>query len=339
MHDDNAYLEGTAGPFRSLADYILGITHEIWESRQVERIRDYYASDCVVYMPGGVQRGVDIVVRNTYDSLVSYPDRLLIADDVVWSRDGAAHFYSSHRITSHMTNLGASPLGPATGRRVRVCTIADCVVEAGVITREWLIRDNWSLVRQLGLDPHVLAAARAATPVSDEYRQWLAAERARVRQASNNGQHSVTRYTHAQAAEFALTNLRNFWIDADDKLLAAQCAPYAVLHDSAPLASGYDAIRAHSAMLRRAFKNVALTVDHVCVVPRDSDTTDVAVRWTLDARHVGELWGLAGSGRSVTVLGITHWHLVANRIAAEWSIYDRLDVLTQVLRAPTESLS
>ena len=335
MNDDSAYLEGTTGPFRNVVDYILGITHEIWESRQVERIRDYYARDCVVYMPGNVQRGVDIVVRNTYDSLVSYPDRLLIADDVVWSRDGAGHFYSSHRIASHMTNLGASPFGPATGRRVRVCTIADCVVEAGVITLEWLIRDNWSLLTQLGFDPQVIAARRAATPLPDEYRRWLAAERARVRQSSTNKHEAVTRYAHAQAAEFALANLRARWIDDDDTLITAQYAPYAVLHDSAPVASGHEAIRAHAAMLRRAFNDGALTVDHICVVPRDPDTTDVAARWTFDARHAGDLWGLPASGRYVTVLGITHWHMVANRIAAEWSIYDRLDVLTQLLRTPT----
>ncbi len=73
VSDDAKYLEGTAGPFQNLVDYILGITHEIWESRQVEKIRDYYASDCVVYMPGTVQRGVDIVVRNTYDSLSPIP--------------------------------------------------------------------------------------------------------------------------------------------------------------------------------------------------------------------------------------------------------------------------
>jgi predicted ester cyclase len=334
MNEQNAYLEGTAGPFRNLEDYILGITHEIWESRQVERIRDYYAQDCVVYMPGGVQRGVDIVLRNTYDSLVSYPDRLLIPDDVVWSRDGAGHFYSSHRIMSHMTNLGASAFGPATGRRVRVRTIADCVVESGVITWEWLVRDNWSLLQQLGLDPHAIAAARAVTPVGDEYRRWITAERVRVRQSSANTEEGVAHYSDAQAAEFALANLRNSWIDGNDKLLTAQYAPYAVVHDSAPIASGYPAIRAHSALLRRALSDVALTVDHVCVVPRDPDTTDVAVRWTLDARHVGDLWGLPATGRNVTVLGITHWHLVANRIAAEWSIYDRLDVLTQALRAP-----
>jgi hypothetical protein len=41
MNDDSAYLEGTTGPFRNVVDYILGNTHEIWESRQVERIRDY----------------------------------------------------------------------------------------------------------------------------------------------------------------------------------------------------------------------------------------------------------------------------------------------------------
>ena len=56
------FMEGTAGLFRSLADYILGITHEIWESRHIERIIDYYGADMTIYTVGGLVHGAAAVV-------------------------------------------------------------------------------------------------------------------------------------------------------------------------------------------------------------------------------------------------------------------------------------
>jgi predicted ester cyclase len=328
-----AWLEGTRGPFRDLVDYILGITHEIWESRQVERIHDYYSADCVIYTLGGIIRGAETVVRNTWDTLGAFPDRLLLGDDVIWSREGPGHFYSSHRITSPMTNRGPSAFGPATGRAVLVRTIADCVVENGVITREWLVRDNYGLVRQLGFDPLVVARAQAAVAPAAEHAAWLRSERDRVRggaPATVGG--APVAWSEAEALRFAEDVLRNAWLHGAAPAFAAHYAPYAVLHDSAPVASGLPAIREACAAQRRAFGAGALAVDHVCVRPLDADGWRVAARWTLAARHVGDAWGVAATQREVLLLGVTHWQIVAGRIAAEWTIFDRIAVLAQLLR-------
>ncbi len=332
-----AFLEGTSGPFADIVDYILGITHEIWESRQVERIHDYYSPDCVLYTLGGIIRGADTVVRNTWDTLAAFPDRLLLGDDVIWSRESPGCFYSSHRITSPMTNRGLSAFGPATGRAVVVRTIADCVVENGVITREWLVRDNYGLVRQLGLDPLELAQRQAQAAPQAEHLAWLRAERARVRASESAvaGRAVATALFQHDPAAFAGQVLRNAWVHGHEPAFAEHYAPYAVLHDSAPVASGLAAIRDAYATLRRAFAHGALSVDHLCLRPLDQDCWRVAVRWTLDARHVGDAWGLAPTRREVLILGVTHWQIVAGRIAAEWTIYDRLAVLAQLLASRT----
>jgi predicted ester cyclase len=324
----STFLEGTHGPFRDLVDYILGITHEIWESRQVERIRDYYADDTLIYTLGGLVRGANAIVQNTHDTLRAFPDRLLLGDAVIWSRESPGVFYSSHRITSPMTNRGDSTFGPATGRAVRVTTIADCWVERGVITREWLVRDNYGLVRQLGFDARLLAQRAAATPLAAEFAEWLDHESERL--ARGNAPDSTVHWSHEHAAQFALSVLRSGWCGV--ALSASPYAPYAVLYDSAPIASGRAAIDAYYAGMRSALDEVSIAVDHCCVRPRDEGQFDVAVRWMLRGVHCGEWLGVSATQKPLLVLGVTHWHIVAGQIAAEWSIYDRLAILTQMLR-------
>jgi predicted ester cyclase len=327
------WLEGTRGPWRNLVDYILGITHEIWESRHVSRIHDYYSADCVIYTLGGIVRGADTVVRNTHETLAAFPDRLLLGDAVIWSREAPGRFYSSHRITSPMTNLGASAFGPATGRRVSVVTIADCLVENGVITTEWLVRDNYGLAQQLGLDPREIAQRAAAQPPGPEFARWLADEAARVRSGAAPTRPAGAGAPDAQAGEFARSVLANVWVAGDPRAYARHYHRYAVLHDSRPVASGLAALERHGEALRAAFDDVALCVDHACVRPDDADGQQVAARWSLVARQRGEAWGLPPTGRRLLLLGVTHWKLVAGRIAAEWTVFDRIAGLAQLLRA------
>lgn len=325
-------LEGTRGPWRNLTDYILGITHEIWESRQAERIHDYYSRDCVIYTLGGIIRGADTVVRNTHETLAAFPDRLLLGDAVIWSRESAGCFYSSHRISSPMTNLGASAFGPATGRRVSVTTIADCLVENGRITTEWLVRDNYSLVRQLGFEPREVAARAAAQAQSPEFAAWMETECQRVDAGAVPRQIGVVEWSDDAAAEYAASVLLNVWSGGDSRGYASHYQPYAVLHDSAPVASGRADIERLDRATRAAFTDVKLKIDHVCVRPEDEDGRLVAVRWGLTARQHGEALGLAPTGREVYLLGVTHWRLVAGRIAAQWSIFDRIAMMAQLMR-------
>ncbi len=320
-------LEGTEGPFRDLTDYILGITHEIWESGHVERINDYYSTDCLIYTLGGMVHGSAAIITNTKETLRVFPDRLLLGEAVIGARLGPGLFLSSHRIGSPMTHAGDLPYMPATGRKIFVRTIADCLVENGRITKEWLVRDNYSLALQIGAEP-LQVARYVADGRTAECRDWLETE---YRRAARDAARGVVKdFEPSTAAAYSAAVLCDQWVTGNSHERSAY-APYAVLYDSQVVSSGAEAIKSYYAQLRRSMAKSAVSVDHVMVQDRTAGEYRVAVRWTLAFEHVGPLWGLAPSGKPAVLLGVTHWQIAAGRIVAEWSVYDRIALLAQLV--------
>ena len=323
--------QGAYGAEDGLVDYILGITFEIWEQRGLELIHQYYGRDTVVYGLDAITRGAAAMVEGTRMMLEAFPDRLLLADDVIWSGTRDDGYYSSHRIISPMTNDGPTIFGPATGKHVRILTIADCVVEEGVITREWLIRDNYALVAQLGFDA-ATAAGVVAGRRNSESSDWIAAEIDRLSNAGIPEPLAGLPDPSISTGAFALQMLANNWAYGDDELIASGYAPYAVAHRSPiELYSGRVAIAGHYARLREAFEPSGVSVDHICVQPADSEGMHVAVRWTIAARHAGSYLGLRATQRPLFILGCTHWRIENGRVAKEWTIFDGLAVLSQLV--------
>jgi len=314
-----------------IVDYILGITFEIWEHQGAELIHRYYAPDSVVYGLDGVTRGAQGVVDNTRTVLREYPDRLLLGDNVVWCGNRSEGFYSSHRITSPMTNKGPTKYGPATGRRVHITNIADCVVENGVITLEWLVRDNLALVRQLGFDP--LTAARVLARVRDSFsNDWLATEIHRVRQSGNGTPVSTPVSPRNDPEGFAQQVLTSLWHSGDRARLDLGYAPYAELYRSpVEFCVGRDYLLDHYAELRAAFAEAKFTLDHVAYQPVGGGGLDIAARWSVAGNHTGQFAGADPTGKPVFILGITHWRVIADRIVKEWTVFDQLGVLSQIV--------
>ena len=322
---------GAYGAGNTLVDYILGITYEIWEEREIELINQYYGADTVVFALDGITRGAAAMIDGTQTMLESFPDRLLLADDVIWSGNHQDGFYSSHRIISPMTNKGATIFGPATGRHVRILTIADCIVENGVITREWLLRDNHALVVQLGHDP-ANAAKIVASRRNEESSSWMKSEIERLTGAGIPEQGDGTALPSTSAGDFALQMITNNLAGGNDRLASSGYAPYAVLHRSPiELYSGRDAISGHYALLRDAIRIEGITIDHVAMQPVDSKGSRIAARWTAAGTHIGDYLGLPASDRPVYLLGSTHWRVENNRITREWTVFDGLGVLSQLV--------
>ena len=80
-------MKGFGSQFKDLPDYILKITYQIWESRDVESIMEYYAENIPVRSPSGVTYGPEAVVRATKATLHEFPDRQLLGEDVIWISD------------------------------------------------------------------------------------------------------------------------------------------------------------------------------------------------------------------------------------------------------------
>jgi len=56
----------------------------------------------------------------------------------------------------------------------------------------------------------------------------------------------------------------------------------------------------------------------------------MVVRWTLSGTHLGELWGLAPSGRHAVMRGTHVFRFRRDRIAETWASYDALGLLDQL---------
>jgi len=81
---------------------------------------------------------------------------------------------------------------------------------------------------------------------------------------------------------------------------------------------GPDPFVKHFSDLLKTFPDLRVSVDEV-VAQKDS----VAVRWTVAGTHQGAGLGLAPTGRSVRVRGMTLAHVRDGRIVEAWDSWDR----------------
>ena len=303
-------------------EYILGITYEIWEEKQVELIRKYYAQDVIVHAMDNCFTGIEPVVEGTYAFQKAYSDRLLLAENVVWSKKENG-FYSSHRIFSPMTNTGDTDLAPATNKKVRVRGVADCLIHDGVIIEEWLMRDALPLVRQLAL-PEDTATRAIADNFTDFSQDWFRSEYERVQNAEH-AEHPDHSYF-----EFATSALITTLVTGE--ALATHYPHYSVSHRS-PIqtASGFNQISEDYQTFRSAFEDRAVTVDHIAFQLFGETGVDLAVRWGFSGKHTGQYEGLKPSNKEVFIMGSTHYRLHQNKISCEWVTFDRLAVMAQML--------
>ena len=95
---------------------------------------------------------------------------------------------------------------------------------------------------------------------------------------------------------------------------------------------GAGAVVGFCASLLAAIPDAVVSVDHVAAVPFLDLGTDVAVRWSLAGTHTGPGLHGAASGNPVDLLAVTHWRICDGKIVAEWTVYDEIALLRQLLQ-------
>ncbi|HBK90384.1 MAG TPA: hypothetical protein DDZ68_01800 [Parvularcula sp.] len=320
--------------FVDIADYIIRITDRIWHEKKIDLCLRYYSEDSVIHTLTGDIVGAKTVEANTHATLKAFPDRTLDGDNVIWSGDDREGYYSSHLITSRMTNLGASDFGPATGKRVRIRTIADCLCLKNKIIEEWLVRDNAALVLQLGFDLTKTARSQASAD-RDGSRNLIAAlaqwrddcGRDAARPISGSALPSPER----EPAAFAEAVFGSIWNGRRVELLPAAFD----FRVGAHLTAGRDLYgtveyREYIEQVVTAIPDLKVRVDHVADIPYLADARDIAVRWSLSGTHQGDGAFGPASGAPIYIMGVTHWRVVNGRIREEWTVFDELAVLRQI---------
>lgn len=320
-------MAGFEDDFTDIVDYIVRITEQIWVDRAVGRIYDTYDANCTIYTTGGVVRSVEEVIASTTMGIHGGPDGEAHHLNVAWSGDEAEGFYTSHLGFARSTNIGASPYGPATGRRLGRFFIADCVSRDNRIHTEWLVRDNGAAVRQMGFDLHETAQRVAEMPTADA--EVLSVPTRLQGQAPRPAYDGPSDTLEGWVANHfsRLWNMRRF-----DRIAAAY-APNVIAHwAGGRIAFGQRNLGSMIIGLLASLPDGTLRVENICW----SDETDgiiVAVRWTLEGTsRAGGLLGDVPAGKSVSVMGMSHLRFAGPSIVEEWTMFDEVAVIAQAYR-------
>ena len=317
-------MKGFSDRFTDFPDYILGITQEIWEHRNLATLHHYYAPDIPVRSPGSIVFGNEGVIGATMATLAEFPDRRLLGEDVIWSGSPEEGMLSSHRILSTATHLGDGVYGKATGKKLRYRIIADCHAIDNQINDEWLIRDQGAVVRQLGWDPKEYAIDLIEREGGPE----------NCVQPFHPSIDQVGPYTgrgndNAWGAKYA---------DILNRIMGADLGVIPSEYDRA--VTGFypggkelistDGVDDFWIGLRAAFPSASFTIDHQIGREDPMMSPRAAIRWSLTGKHDG--WGAFGkpSGAEVHVMGISHVEFGPWGIRREYTLFDETSVWKQI---------
>lgn len=323
-------IPGFDSKYRDFVDYIMRITHNIWEEKGIGVIYDTYHNNVTMHCGSINLVGIKDVISNTLQTLHAFPDRRLIGQNVIWSDYGAEGFLSSHRVLSTATNLGDSNFGPATGRKINFRTVIDCATTHNRIHEEWLVRDNLWIVNQLGLDPHEVAKkmARASKDkISKLQATYGLCE-------SMEGQYMPEKYVAkdesvGEVMLEMLSRIYNYKYINDVKTYYHKNAVVHFVCDKD--LNGYDEIQGMIVSFLASLPNASYEVERVTCNEREKNQGyDVSVRWRLRGLHEGIGFFGQPSGKPIEIMGINHYHFVGNKVREEWITFDGMDVLKQI---------
>lgn len=317
-------MQNFASAFQTPEQYIIEITYKIWEERGIGRINDWYAADCPVRTPHGVSGTVEAVVSATLSALHEFPDRQLLAEDVIIG-DKASGFYSSHRVRSTATHLGDGAFGVATQRPLTILTIADCLCRDNQVVEEWLVRDQSAMAQQLGHDP--IAYGRAmGTRNPQAY--TIGNEAMRQRWADPHG---LTIEGDRVIAQRIIDSYAAIWQNKKLSVLSEQ-------YDRALRFEGFTGQLCYG---RERTGNLLMSVlaaipagrfeaHHAIVRQQEERAVRVALRWSYCGEHSG--LGRYGSptGVPLALLGVSHFELRDGLVVNEWLVVDELAIYAQM---------
>ena len=312
-------MRGFDAQFSDLDQYIRVITYRIWEGGRIGDIARYYTDPCTVETPAAVTTALASVIEGTRATLTQFPDRRLLAEDIIVSGDDEGGFLSSHRIISTMTHAGDGIFGPPTGRAIHVRTIADCVCKDNRIIHEWLVRDQGAIARQIGISPRELA------------QRWLDKAGAWTKPVAGPAPEGYV--SHLSTDELAQQYAAALGAFATGNGDAASTYDDAVHHQGpgGQTRYGQQEVGAFWRELFAALQVETFVVEHLALQRGDGRADRVALRWRASARHARRGTFGQATGKPVEILGITHAEFYRGRVLREWVLLDEVALWMQVL--------
>ena len=327
-------MDGFDDIYTDIVDYIVRCTHRIWDERDIGLIYTHYTHNCILYATMGTIYDRETIVKDTIQRLVSLPERRGMATQVLWNGDDQKGFYTSHLVTGVGRHTQHGHFGPPTGKTFVSRTIADCMIYKNRIYREWVVADNFAIITQLGLDPHVFATDAAKALFDKGLESVDIGENRRIIGQALPVSEADTSIANTQIEVATLTWLHDMWNCRMFGQVEKMYAPNAQYHGPKMVELyGPAAILHQHLALLGSIPDAVFMPQHTCSTPCDEGGVKVAVRWVIEGHHLG--YGILSelgkpTGHRLQVMGMSHYHYKNGRVVDEWTVYDELSLLTQI---------
>jgi predicted ester cyclase len=332
-------LAGFEDTYRNIIDYIVRITHRIWDDRDIEYIRSCYAMNSRVFDDFGLQIGNQKIVTDTRHTIGAFSDMAVPAKEVIWAGDDRVGFHTSHRTSLHGTNDGDSKYGPATGKQIDVLVIANCVSKGNDIFLEHVLYNTGAMLKQLGIDPMAEAARLVKNPLPGWPRDQKTWDALRKEGGASKPLSITEPVAGFDPDRFTRMLHDRIWNRSDMNTLADCFASNLVFEGPTDRkVSGVKAYREFAADLKNSFPEMTLQIDEVYWMGNESEGYAVSTRWSAEAQHEGS--GLYGepTGAACQIWGITQQEIIDGRVCREWMLFNEFDVMMQIAAARKQSL-
>ncbi|CAE6867383.1 hypothetical protein R75465_08053 [Paraburkholderia aspalathi] len=322
-------------PYRNPREYITAWTDRIWIKRAVGDLPLHYSPEVQVHNAYGETYGITDTIGNSIQKIAAFPNIAWIHDDVIWEKRGESGFVSSHRTLFTATHLGHGTYGLPTGKNVMNRIVALCNVHDNLITEEWVVRDEFSVLQGLGVDPYKVAARLAeSTPVLRQPLKPPGDAKAFSMQIVDPVRAGVSgaRPPHYDAAcELVQEMIEQVWNQRRFHLVTKYFD---------------ETIACHTVRMRCILQHAPYQLDIMSMLAPFPDARmhirDFAVHESPDlGLRVSALWVLRGTysgtgayglvnNAPVAILGASHFELRDGKIIREYRIFDEVAVIAQI---------
>ena len=318
-------MKGFDKKYKDFPDYILKITEQIWEGKDVESIGKFYTKDIPVRSPFGVTYGNKLVIDATYATLKEFPNRQLLGEDVIWNGNDEIGYHSSHRILSKGTHLGDGFYGKPSGKDIYYRVIADCACKENQVYDEWIVRDQGAMVRQIGYSPKEFAKK-----IIESEGGISTASKLFDCETDKSSNYEAERYKKGSKAEKyteILKNIFNYNYKFEGYDRAAN-----IFWPGNVISHGREGIKEKWISLKSIFSNIKFTIEHVGFLEEAGQNPRISVRWFLEGTHSKDSMDYdKASNKKIFIMGINHAEFCSNLIIREWVLFDEVAIWKQIL--------
>lgn len=320
--------------YTDIVDYIVRITDRIWTEQDVAYIYDVYRTDCEVYDDSSRHVGVERVVEHTVQSIDAFPDTEHYADDVIWAGTEDEGFATSHRAVNVGHHTGAWRWGAASGRRIKLWVIANCVSKDNKIYEEWVLYNTLARLTQCGVSWRTAARLYGNEDLTRELGNRMLTDVESIRHSRHLQSYpTAARGSEATVAELVTGLLHEAYnrrnLSVFDKVYASNVRWHG---PSTRQGYGRGSVRAMVRGLLATFPDLALRVDEVYWMGNQAEGFSASVRWTAIGTHRGEAMYGPPTGRLIHLWGLSQLYISRGQVTEEWMLFNEFDVLAQILR-------